>query len=82
MPGPISDCYDPIWSTASNRDEVINAIKEVRKKIAGFIETPPKYILNVIREPNDLNIFNYPFSERELRIIRFSLSVALENEDI
>jgi hypothetical protein len=82
MPGPVSDSFDPVWGISSDGEEVKEAIRRVREKVGDFIGMPPQYILDVVRGPNDLNVQNCPFSERELRVIRFALGVALEEEDL
>ncbi len=79
----INDPYDPVWGTESNAAIVRNAIKSVRDDIAKEIGTPPKYILDVIRySRNDEELRPVILSERQLRIIRFCLSVALNEEVI
>jgi hypothetical protein len=83
MPGSVEESYDPVWGTGSNAQEVLDAISEVREIVAGDIGSPPKYILDVIRQKDDHDVQrDYLFTERELRIIRFCLSVALGEEDI
>ncbi len=81
MPGPVSDSYDPVWGTAANADVVRDALKKVRDKLAANIGGPPKFILDVARQSNGV-FQTYIFSERELRLLRFAIGVALEEEDI
>lgn len=81
MPGPVSDSYDPVWGTAENAAQVRQAIKRVRGEISQIIGSKPQYILDVIRyKKNDENLRTVTLSERQLRIIRFCLSVALNEE--
>jgi hypothetical protein len=83
MPGPVSDSYDPIWGTADNAALVQSAIRSVRRDIGQIIGSGPQYILDVIRyKKNDENLQQITLSERQLRIIRFCLSVALNEEVI
>ena len=81
MPGPVSDSYDPVWGTAANADEVREAIRAVRSRLADMIQAPPEYILNVIRGPKERQR-TCRFTVRELRILRFACGVALEEEGI
>ena len=83
MPGPVSDSYDPVWGTGSNAAEVREGIREVEAKISKMLKSPPKYILDVIRGKNGPPMaVDVVFSERELRIIRYAMRVALEEEDL
>jgi hypothetical protein len=82
MPGPVSDSYDPVWSTAANADQVRDGIREMDTRLTKLLDNvPPRYILDVIREPNG-NKRACNLSERELRILRYACRVALEEEDI
>jgi hypothetical protein len=81
MPGPVSDSYDPVWGTVENAEQVRKAIKSVREVVTRIIGSGPQYILDVIRyQKNDENLRHVTLSERQLRIIRFCLSVALNEE--
>ncbi|MFA5344707.1 MAG: hypothetical protein WC315_00295 [Candidatus Omnitrophota bacterium] len=81
MPGPVSDAYDPVWGTTDNANEVRRAIKSVREMVSHLIGSDPQYILDVIRyQNNNENLRHVTLSERQLRIIRFCLSVALNEE--
>lgn len=81
MPGPVSDSYDPVWGTGANAAAVQDGIREVVGKIATALSSPPRYILDVVREENGRPV-PCEFSERELRIIRYGLRVALEEEEL
>ena len=48
MPGPISDSYDPEWSTSSNKEYIEHALKEMHGRLGEIIGGPPKYILDVV----------------------------------
>jgi hypothetical protein len=81
MPGPVSDSYDPEFSTGSNRQDVADAIKALRDRASKALGTEElKNILEVVHGKNGntkatLLIRN----ERELRILRFALNRALES---
>ena len=78
MPGPVSDCYDPEFSTTSNRYDVEVAIKGVVDKIARYLGPELKDIVGVVQGPPG-NHTNILLSEREMRVIRFGLNRALED---
>jgi hypothetical protein len=82
MPGQVDLAYDPVWGSNDKRAEVLDAIDEVRTLIASYIGSPPKYILNVVRDKSEVGTKQLNFQERDLRIIRYCLSVALGEEDI
>jgi hypothetical protein len=78
MPGPVSDSYDPEFSTGSNASDVREAIEEVRDKIGKPLGPALKNIVSVVHgKPGDLHQFR--FTEREMRVIRFGLNRALES---
>jgi hypothetical protein len=82
MPGPVSDSYDPVWGTAENESIVRDGISEMDAKLTEMLHnSPPRFILDVIREPNG-KAFSVNLTEREMRILRFSCRVALEEESI
>ena len=81
MPGPVSDSYDPVWGTAEQAAEVKNGIREVVNGISHILNSPPKYIRDVILEADGPQLA-VSFSERELRIIRYAMRVALDEEEI
>lgn len=78
MPGPVSDNYDPEFGTGANAAIVAEAMTEVRDAIS----------LELGRELHDIiavckvkcrRLRKIRFTERELRIIRFSINRALES---
>ena len=84
MPGPVSDSYDPLWGTASNRDEVVESLKEVRERLTLLIGGPPNSrqgIIGVARGP-DGDTKQCRFTVRELRLLRFALRVALDEDTL
>lgn len=77
MPGPMSDAYDPEFSTQANADRIAGAIQDAVDRIGIEIGLELQYILDVIDgEPGPKH--RIAFSERELRVIRFALNRALE----
>lgn len=82
MPGPVSDSYDPVWGTAENEGIVLDGIREMDARLTEMLHnSPPRYILDVIREPNG-DAATVTLTEREMRILRFACRVALEEESI
>jgi hypothetical protein len=87
MPGPISDSYDPVWSTASNAAEVMEGLREIDAVLTNMIkndalsEEAPRYILTEIRR-NDPTKIPVSLTERQMRILRYAVRVALGDEDI
>ena len=77
MPGPVSDSYDPEFGTGANADDVSSAIQSVIDQIGDHIGPELKDIVSVVqsRSRGELEI---PLTERELRIIRFGLLMALD----
>lgn len=78
MPGPISDSYDPEFGTGTRAAIVATAIAEVRDKITKEIGVELRDIVPVC-ESETRQMSTLEFTERELRIIRFSLNRALES---
>lgn len=79
MPGPVSDSYDPEFSTGANVQEVAEAILALRDRATEAIGSEElKNILEVIRGKNGEAKTLLVRNERELRILRFALNRALE----
>ena len=80
MPGPVSDSYDPEFSTGANAGDVADAIRAVVKRIEAreLLGKPVKNIVEVVHGPQGRLFQGETLSEREWRIIRFSLNRALE----
>ena len=78
MPGPVSDSYDPEFGTASNAEDVREALKQVRCTISQALG--PK-LLNIVQisQGMDKSSCSVNFDERECRIIRFAIDRALES---
>lgn len=77
MPGPVSDSYDPEFGTGAAAHEVRTALETARTWLGKSIGSEPKDIVQVVRgdEGDDRHLV---LSERDLRILRFSVSRALE----
>jgi hypothetical protein len=78
MPGPVSDSYDPEFSTGSNREEVLDALREMSELLSRKIGAERDYILDVVRRPRRGKKIA-SFTERELRILRFGVERGLES---
>jgi hypothetical protein len=77
MPGPVSDSFDPEFSTAANAQDVREMIGHVRDRVVGRRLAPHlKDIVDVVHgQPGDT--FKIVLTERDLRIIRFAMNRAL-----
>jgi hypothetical protein len=84
MPGPISDSYDPEFSTGANATLVREAIESQRNRITNILGEKLINILDIVYD-DFRRTTKYPyhismhFTERELRIIRFALNRAIES---
>ena len=79
MPGPVSDSYDPEFSTGANADQVLVALREVREKMTAAIGSKElKPIVQVAAgKPGPAK--GVVLSERDLRLLRFALDRAVES---
>lgn len=78
MPGPQSDSFDSEFGTSANCNLVTTAMRELRQKITTAIGTAElDYVLDVVQR-EDGPRQGLALSERELRILRFSIDRALE----
>jgi hypothetical protein len=78
MPGPVSDSYDPEFSTGANREEVRDALREMSELLSRKIGAERDYILDVVRRARRGKKIA-SFTERELRILRFGVERGLES---
>ena len=78
MPGPVSDSYDGEFSTASNKQDVYDAIEAVRDRIGKPLGPALKNIVSVVHGPKG-ELHQFRFTEQELRVLRFGLNRALES---
>ena len=78
MPGPVSDSYDPEFSTGANAADVREAARETAQRVTDIIGSDQlKNIVAVVHgEPG--RMFAGKLSEREWRIIRFCLNRFVE----
>lgn len=85
MPGPVSDSSDGEFGTGARAAEVREAIAKLRDLISGRIGSNElKDIVELAEGYNaclapEVDQRPWPFSERELRIIRFCLNRELES---
>jgi hypothetical protein len=78
MPGPVSDSYDPEFGTGANAHDVREAIDAVRERLGQHIGEELKNIVQVVHGNEGLH-YSYPFSEQELRVLRFCCDRAKES---
>ena len=78
MPGPVSDSYDPEFSTGANADDVRDAIKDIVDQLGKYLGPELKYIVSVAQGPEGKRT-KFALSERDMRVIRFGLNRALES---
>jgi hypothetical protein len=81
MPGPISDSYDPEFSTGERARSVREAIEEQRNRLSAILGDKLLYIVDVIENNVSQTIepVSFKLTEREMRIIRFALNRAIES---
>jgi len=73
--------HDPVWGTTAGRDIILYVLRDLRRQIANYIGSKPRYILDVAKE-SDCDYRPITLSIRELRLLRYALSVALGEERI
>ncbi len=78
MPGPVSDSYDPEFSTESNANDIGEAIEEVRSLLDGLLNVEPKDIVSVVHG-SAMRLISSRLSERSWRILRFCTERALDS---
>lgn len=78
MPGPVSDSYDPEFSTGENRRDVYLGIEEARDIISQTLGEELKQIVGVAQGPPGKTV-SVNLTERQRRLIRFGLNRALES---
>jgi hypothetical protein len=81
MPGPVSDSFDPEFSTAANAGDVSEAIKAVRDQITAKVfrgDQTLKYIVGVVHGKAG-RLTAMSLSEKDWRVIRFCLNRALDS---
>ena len=74
LPGSVSDSYDTDFGTSSNRELVVMSIAEVLDAISEVLQDAPlKNIVEVAYDDENEDWMQVGLTERELRLIRFSL---------
>ena len=76
MPGDISDSYDPEFGTGSNADAVRAGVSNLVEQLDRVLGD--KLDIATVALGPDGNNLTLVFSERELRLMRFALSRAIE----
>ena len=78
VPGPISDSYDPEFSTGANANDVREGIRDVVDRIGEVLGEKLLNIVEIVHSENLQNKVSIELTEQELRIIRFGLNRAIE----
>jgi hypothetical protein len=78
MPGPVSDSYDPEFGTGDNATAVRDGLAPIVAAIEQRLGPKLKDIVAVARSRNGKPYRGMPFSERELRLIRFACLRAMD----
>lgn len=79
MPGPVSDSYDPEWSTAANASAIRESLRGVYDTVSGVLNgASPMYVLDLVRAdlPSPITA---TLTEKQWRLIRFALERAGES---
>lgn len=79
MPGPVSDSYDPEFSTSENCDKIIRTLRPMYDILSALLHnSKPIYILDLIDEdlPEKSTL---TLSEKQWRLIRFALERAIDS---
>lgn len=80
MPGPVSDSYDPEWSTTAVADEIENQLKIVYARVSEVLLCkPPLDIRELINRDDLKKPIAAAMSEKDWRLIRFALERARES---
>ena len=79
MPGPVSDSFDPEWTTSSNRQDIDDALSTMHSALGIVIGSGPKFILEVVNMPEDGPLIECKFTEKELRVLRFACERARDS---
>jgi hypothetical protein len=81
MPGPVSDAYDPEWSTADNAHMIDEALEAMYNRISNILgDQPPIYILDLVWDlaAHD-EIIEAALTEGQWRLLRFALERARDS---
>jgi len=78
MPGPVSDSYDPEYSTGANRHDVKDMLRDVLA-VMNYTLPPELKDIVAVAQGEDGDIKNCALNERHRRAIRFAINKALED---
>lgn len=86
MPGPVSDSYDPEWSTGENAQLIRDELNRLHAKLSEVLKVPPVFILDLVRErPGETQVLrtatlhDLDLTVFDLRILRFACERAGES---
>lgn len=83
MPGPVSDSYDPEFSTGERATRVREAITKQRDRLTTILGEKLLPIVEVVdgncKTTRSRKYIHLSFTEQELRIIRFALNRAIDS---
>lgn len=79
MPGPVSDSYDPEFGTGERRGDVDEALRLIDVRLTAKLGERLRDIVDVARSEDTGTVKGLPFSQRELRLIRFAIRRARES---
>jgi hypothetical protein len=80
MPGPVSDAFDPEWSTSENAHNIRDALSKVYDKLSFVLgNRKPIYILELIDAENLNDEIAALLTEQEWRILRFACERAMDS---
>lgn len=79
MSGPVSDSYDPEFSTGQNARDIRDAIGDIVATLehGPLRDKPVEYILEVVHGKAG-RLSGVTLSEKQWRIVRFALNRAIE----
>lgn len=79
MPGPVSDSFDPEFTTGANAQDVRDAIEAIDAKISKRLGKGLVNIVEIAQHGPGKYYGPVITHERDLRVIRFALRRALES---
>ncbi len=79
MPGPVSDSYDPEFSTGANAGDVREAIQDGIRRLTEVLGPQLKDIVEVAQYSGPEATHTFELTEREARALRFASLRALDS---
>lgn len=83
MPGPVSDSFDPEWTTSDNRDAIEEALKRVYGRLSRVLDNAePVHAIALAHDYHDSGaggMRNLTLGEREIRLCRFAIERAIDS---